>query len=50
MIAETVGAPEPVEAISHISIPVQGVELTCYRPADVRRPVPGLCSFTAADG
>src|SRR6476659_5621171 len=44
-IAETVGAPEPVESVSHVSIPEHDLELTCYQPADVRRPVPGLVFF-----
>jgi acetyl esterase len=44
-IAETVGAPEPVESVSHFSIPEHDLELTCYQPADVRRPVPGLVFF-----
>ena len=45
MIAETVGAPEPVASISHLSIPEFDVELTRYQPVDLRRPVPGLVFF-----
>ena len=45
MIAATVGAPEPVDAVSHVSVPEHAVELTCYRPAEVRLPTPGLVFF-----
>ena len=44
-MAEGVGAPEPIESVTHVSIPEHGVELTCYRPADLRRPVPSLVFF-----
>jgi len=44
-IAETVGTPEPVELVSHHSIPDRGIGLTSYQPADVRRPVPALVFF-----
>jgi len=44
-MAEGVGAPEPIEAMTHLSVPEHGVELTRYEPADVRRPVPGLVFF-----
>jgi len=45
VMAEGVGTPEPVETISHLSIPESGAELTCYWPADISRPAPGLVFF-----
>ena len=44
-MAETVGTPERVDAVSHIAIPDLAVELTSYRPTDLHRPVPALVFF-----
>ncbi|MBI3748750.1 MAG: alpha/beta hydrolase [Chloroflexi bacterium] len=44
-MAETIGTPESVESISHVSIAKHGVALTCYRPIGVREPSPGLVFF-----